>query len=158
MKKLFVCLLSLLLLVGCGEKNKTEEVDLNEVVDTLLTNVETPMYEVTPIDEESFSYFAFVDYKDGYQAVTADALIGSIAHSVVVISTKDGDGATLANEVFENANPQKWVCVTASKTAVMYTDDLVVLVMSQVDTVDSIKANFETNYKNGKVLEKTNVE
>ena len=63
-----------------------------------------------------------------------------------------------ANEVFENANPQKWVCVSAAKTAVMYTDNLVVLVMSQVDTVDAIKANFEANYKDGKVLEKTNAE
>ena len=158
MKKLFVCLLALLLLVGCGEKSTNEEVDLNKVAETLLENVETPMYEVTAIDEESFPYFTFVDFKDGYQAVTADALIGSIAHSVVVISTKDGDGATLANEVFENANPQKWVCVSAAKTAVMYTDNLVVLVMSQVDTVDAIKANFEANYKYGKVLEKTNAE
>ena len=40
----------------------------------------------------------------------------------------------------------------------MYTDNLVVLVMSQVDTVDAIKANFEANYKDGKVLEKTNAE
>ena len=158
MKKLFVCLLALLLLVGCGEKSTNEEVDLNKVAETLLENVETPMYEVTAIDEESFPYFTFVDFKDGYQAVTADALIGSIAHSVVVISTKDGDGATLANEVFENSNPQKWVCVSAAKTAVMYTDNLVVLVMSQVDTVDAIKANFEANYKDGKVLEKTNAE
>ena len=158
MKKLFVCLLALLLIVGCGEKSTNEEVDLNKVAETLLENVETPMYEVTAIDEESFPYFTFVDFKDGYQAVTADALIGSIAHSVVVISTKDGDGATLANEVFENANPQKWVCVSAAKTAVMYTDNLVVLVMSQVDTVDAIKANFEANYKDGKVLEKTNAE
>ncbi|MGN1399494.1 MAG: hypothetical protein ACI4WG_05805 [Erysipelotrichaceae bacterium] len=158
MKKLFVCLLALLLLVGCGNNDTNQEVDLNSVVDTLLASVDTPMYEVTPIDKDSFQYFAFVDYKDSYEAVTADALIGSIAHSVVVINTKDGDGATLAQEVFDNANPQKWICVSAAKTIVMYTDNLVVLVMSNSDTADAIKANFESNYKNGKVLEKTNAE
>ena len=34
MKKLFVCLLALLLLVGCGEKSTNEEVDLNKVAET----------------------------------------------------------------------------------------------------------------------------
>lgn len=157
MKKLFVCLLTLLVLVGCGG-NKTEEVDLTEVTTTLLEGVETPMYEITPIDEESFSYFTGVDFKEGYQAVTADAMIGSIAHSVVVISTTNSDAETLANDVFNNANPSKWICVTAAKTAVMYDDNVVVLVMSNEATTDSIISNFKTAYPKGQVLETLNAE
>lgn len=117
---------------------------LSGVMATILSGVETPMYEISEIPDESFSYFTFIDQPAGATAVTADGLIGSIAHSVVLIRVAAGtDAAAVAKDVEANADPRKWICVEAEKTIVKSKGDLVLLVMSKAETADAIAANFD---------------
>ena len=48
----------------------------------------------------------------------------------------------VAEDIEANANPNKWLCVTAEKTQVVSHGNLVLLVMSFEDDVDTIVDNF----------------
>lgn len=131
---------------GEEETNPVDEMDLTTVMEEILKDVENlPMYEITELTEENFEFMTFVPYADGYEGVTADALIGSIAHSVVLVRVPDGtDAATVAADMEANANPNKWVCVGAEATHVRQQGNTILLVMSSVDIANAILVNFDS--------------
>ena len=99
---------------------------------------------ITPLDEESFSWFLFIDAIEGAEAVSADAMISSVAHSVVVVRLPEGtDADAVAKEIEEKADPRKWICVGAEKTVVKVNGNLVLLVMSTEEVADAVVVNFE---------------
>ena len=128
------------------ETNPIDEMDLTTVMEDILKDVENlPMYEITELTEENFEFMTFIPYEDGYEAVSADALIGSIAHSVVLVRVPDGtDAAQVASDIEANANPNKWVCVGAEATHVRQHGNTILLVMSSVDTANAILVNFDS--------------
>ena len=128
------------------ETNPIDEMDLTTVMEDILKDVENlPMYEITELTEENFEFMTFIPYVDGYEAVSADALIGSIAHSVVLVRVPDGtDAAQVASDIETNANPNKWVCVGAEATHVRQHGNTILLVMSSVDTANAILVNFDS--------------
>jgi hypothetical protein len=99
----------------------------------------------TVLDQETFEFFAFAPYADGYEAIASEAAMNAIPHSVVLIRVSEGqDAAALAEVVRENANPRKWVCVSAERTTVVNSSNLVLLVMS----TDALSEKILENFKN----------
>lgn len=99
-----------------------------------------------PLNAENFEYFAFTPWVEGYEAICGDAMIGSIAHSLVLFKVPEGtDTAALVTEIESKADPRKWMCVEAEKVAVKARGRVVMLAMSTVDIVDGFVNNFE-NY------------
>lgn len=157
MKKLFALLCAVALLVSlaacASNKEETPAEDTNPVDDMALSDImndildgvaELPQYEVVDLTEENFEFFTFIPYEEGYEAVEADALIGSIAHSVVLVRVPDGaDAAQVAADMEANANPAKWICVQAEATHVRQHGNTILLVMSSVDTANTILKNFD---------------
>ena len=132
------------LLASCAaDIGGAEDADLNDIVEALYKGVEVPAYDIVPLDEENFEYYAFVPYDDSLRAVEADGLVSISAHSLVVIQTDKGNGKELAEDIILNADPNKWLCVGAETVNVAYTDNFVVLVMSDSQTADAIVKNFE---------------
>ncbi|MEG1317252.1 MAG: hypothetical protein RSC86_07735, partial [Oscillospiraceae bacterium] len=98
----------------------------------------------TTVSSDMFKSYLFIDYIDGAEAMASDALIGSIAHSVVVLKLPEGtDSAATAATISANADPRKWICVEAEKVAVRSSGRFVLLVMSDTVTADAITANFD---------------
>lgn len=136
-------------LAACGSK-KDETTDpladksLTEVMDSILTDVtDLPMAANVDLDKDNFASYAFTPWADGYEGLASEAQIGSIAHSVVLIRVPEGtDAAAVAAEIEQNANPRKWICVEAEKTAVMHSGRTILLVMSFETTADAILDNF----------------
>lgn len=96
------------------------------------------------LNAENFEMYAFVPWQDGYEAVCSEAMIGSIAHSAVLVKVPEGtDAEALAAEMQENADPRKWICVEAESVQTAVNGDLVLLVMSSQATADAMIANFE---------------
>ena len=124
------------------DEDGQEEADLGTVVEKLYQDVDPPPNETINLDETNFEFFAFIPYDDNLSGAAADALVNITPHSLVVIHTRNGNGAELAKQVAENADPNKWLCVRAEALRVAYTDHYVVLVMSYPDTADAIIANF----------------
>lgn len=126
------------------EKPAQTEKSLSDLMTSILSGVETPGYAITELAAEQYPLYLFIDQPKGAQAVTADALIGSIAHSVVLMRLPDGsDVSGIAQQVKDNADPRKWICVEAEKVIVKTKGDLVLLVMSTTDIADAIAANFD---------------
>ena len=158
MKKLFALLCAAALLVSlaacASSKEDTPAEDANPVDDMALSDImndildgvaDLPAYEVVDLTEENFEFYTFVPYEEGYEAVAADALIGSIAHSVVLVRVPDdADAAQVAADMEANANPAKWICVQAEATHVRQHGNTILLVMSTVDTANAILKNFDS--------------
>lgn len=126
------------------EKPAETEKSLSDLMTSILSGVETPGYAITDVAAEQYPLYLFIDQPEGAQAVTADSLIGSIAHSVVLMRLPDGaDVSGIAQQVKDNADPRKWICVEAEKVIVKTKGNLVLLVMSAADTADAIAANFD---------------
>jgi len=118
-------------------------VSVSDKMSAILQGVETPRYEIMPIDAESFESFFFVPYVDGAEAVTADALISSTAHSVCLVSLPNSANAqSFAAQVKQNADPRKWICVEAESVQVATRGNMVLLVMSDSATANAIVSNF----------------
>ncbi|MDO4749735.1 MAG: hypothetical protein Q4A39_02715, partial [Eubacteriales bacterium] len=103
-----------------------------------------PMVGSMPLDEENFSFFAFIDPIEGAEGLVSEAMVGSIAHSVVLLALPDDvDAESVAQQMQANADPRKWICVEAEKVMTLTKGNLVLLIMSSVERADVIAANFQ---------------
>ena len=130
-----------------GETTVTPEEQ--EVLDTLQKLVagaaDDIMCDNTIITADQYPYYLFIDYIDGSIAASASAMIGSIAHSVVLLKLpEDADVAAVAADIEANMDPRKWICVEAEATMVKTSGQYVLMAMSSQATVDAISANFDT--------------
>lgn len=130
-----------------GETTVTPEEQ--EVLDTLQKLVagaaDDIMCDNTIITADQYPYYLFIDYIDGSIAASASAMIGSIAHSVVLLKLpEDADVAAVAADIEANMDPRKWICVEAEATMVKTSGQYVLMVMSSQEIVDAISANFDT--------------
>ena len=122
----------------------TPELSLSDVISSIQYDVELPNVATAVVTSDLYSSYLFIDYIDGSEAMSCDALIGSIAHSLVVLKLPEGvDAAETAAQISANANPAKWICVEAEKVIVKSSGRFVMLVMSNAVTADAIAANFD---------------
>ena len=146
---LISALLLLFALAGCASKPAAESagdsMTLEEIADSILTDVkDLPAVQNIELNDENFAYYAFVEPAAGVTGLASEAMIGSIAHSVVLLRAADQKAAeALAKDVEMNMNPRKWICVEAEKSIVSVHGSTVLLVMSFESTADAIAANFD---------------
>ncbi len=147
-KLLIVMTCVFLILTGCGVKHVNGE--LEDIMVKLYSDIseeELPMMlQNTELTEENIeNYIGTKDIKWS-EAIVSESMVGSIAHSVVLIRmSEDASEKDIeeAKEIIkENANPNKWICVTADKVEVISNGDLILLVMSDEEKVTTISENF----------------
>lgn len=141
---LFICL------TGCSSDNLNyTSMEIVEKVYSGFGEEDLPMLEKTDmktmIENEMFSLENDLGIKElNYEEATvSQPMMGSIAHSVVVIKLKDTeDAATVAAEIKEKINPRKWVCVEAEQVYVENRGNTIIAVMADKKTADKIIENF----------------
>lgn len=164
MKRFIAMLLAALMvfsLTACGgseDKPQTDggeakEYDLAELVEMICDGVELPFYETFPLTSENFEQFSFTEWRDGIEAVSADASIGSVAHSLVLIKTSNGDAAEIAEDISKSADVRKWICTDAEAGIVLYTENYIMLLMSFESNIEPLSENFKTAMGNAEVKE-----
>lgn len=125
----------------------SKEKKLSSIMSAILSGVDIPQVDNTTLTGDNFQSFAFIEKQDGFQGLASEALIGSIAHSVVLVRVPEGASAkSAAADIRANADPRKWICVEAEKTIVKYHKRTVLLVMSDTVTANAIAANFDAMY------------
>lgn len=152
MKKLVAILMALaalFMLAGCGQKNNGEA-NLTQTPSEILEKMyegfgedELPVLANKELIDEELEYnlgLTELDYKEG---MISEPMMGSIAHSVVVIRlNENADVEKVVEDIKANVNPRKWVCVEAEKVIVESKGDVVVLIMSNNDTATKMIENF----------------
>lgn len=92
----------------------------------------------------------------------SESMIGSVAYSVVYIRTQEGaDVEQIRQNLMDNVNPAKWICVTAEKQIAGRFGDDIFFVMAAADTADLVygeacKAAESRNMAVAEPLEMTN--
>lgn len=72
------------------------------------------------LDSENIEYYVGAKDFDFVQGLASEPMIGSIAHSLVLIEVEDGtDISALKSEIREKINPRKWVCVGVEREEVV---------------------------------------
>lgn len=148
MKKLFLFMLIAVAcfgLTGCGNKNI--EGSLENIMEKVYADIDDEdkpmMLTNIELTDENIKDYIGTDKIEYEEALANESGVGSIAHSVVLIRTKEGaDVEKIKKEIKDNVNPRKWICVEAENVYVESKGDLVILIMSG-DIADDIKENFE---------------
>lgn len=145
----FIAVLSIFLVTGCGNKN----------IEGSLEDIMTKLYEDIPndnrpgglsnmeINDENIESFIGTDDVDYVEAIASESMMGSIAHSVVLIRVKDtADIEEDKKEILENVNPRKWVCVGVEKEEVIVEskgDLIMVVIVADKDNREKIAKAFD---------------
>ena len=138
--------IGILAVTGKGEKNV--EGSLEDIMTSLYAGISEdnlPMglsnMEVNSENVESFIGTTNVKYTE---ALANESMVGSIAHSVVLVRLEDSqDSAAAVEEIKNKVDPRKWICVEASNVVVKNKGNLVVLIMSNEELAPKLESNFD---------------
>ena len=146
---IILAILAVAVCVVCfGGKKGNVNGSLEDIMSKLYQGInedELPMalgnIELTDENIESFIGTTEVKYTE---AIANESMVGSIAHSVVLLRVEEGSNVDEAvQKIKENVNPRKWICVEASNVIVKNRGDLVVLIMSNETLAPKLEANFD---------------
>ena len=105
-----------------------------------------------PLDSESIGNFIGTSEVSFKEAIASESMVGSIAHSVVLVRLNDAKDADAAVEKIKaSVNPRKWICVEASNVIVKSKGDLVILIMADTEMTSESEAlapKLEANFDN----------
>lgn len=142
MKKIsliLIFLVSMFLISGCGNSNVNGT--LEEIMEKVYSNVpqeERPMMLTnTEVNIENIEYYLGANDIEYESALASESGVGSIAHSVVLVRTKDNaDIEAIKKRIKENVNPRKWICVGVEKEDVIVENkgNLIILIMIEDET------------------------
>lgn len=162
-----VLALSLAMLTGCGNKDdrNSDEVQSDETVDStgmvhldsaedvfafmeevyggvaedlLPMSVETNELDLNDMD--MISYHTGLTDVTGIEGIyLSESMMSSTAYSAIYIRTsEDADAEQIRQQLMDNINPAKWVCVTAEKEyGVLFGNDIF-FVMGAQDTANEV--------------------
>lgn len=154
-------------------KNETTEStikdskDMIKMVNSIYQNInkELPSLETIAIDvnnlDDVTSYTGLKSNKDIEELVISVPMMNAQAYSLAVVKVKDDANIeSLKQEMLDNINMRRWICVSAEKLYITNNGNIIFLVMADKDTAKSVYDGFKSyvNNKIGKELEKTNEE
>lgn len=171
-KTLFITgiILAIVLVVGLiiifNGKNKTETnfkttEDIVQMMNTIkkvdtLPDLETHELNLNELDSvKSYTGLKSTDLIDS--VVVNEPAMGSQAYSVLAINVKNiNDVESIKQEIFDNINMNKWLCVSADKLVITNTNNLIFVVMTSNDWFEDSYNAYKKYVNNeiGKELEK----
>ena len=117
--------------------------ELMEKVYEGIAEDEMPMVGNTELTADNSVYYTGVESTEYTEGLASEAMIGSIAHSVVLLRAEDEAAAeTLKEDVKANVDPRKWICVEAEEFITDNIGDLVILIMSDGTLAPKLHENF----------------
>ena len=137
---LFILLLTtLFVFTACGAKNiegSLEDIMSKVYIDIpedqrpmMLTNIE--------VTEENVEYYLGTSDIEYESALASESGVGSIAHSVVLVRTKDNaDIESIKTKIKESINPRKWICVGVEEKDIIVENkgNLIILILVEDKT------------------------
>lgn len=174
-KNLIICavivLIVLAVIIGIAVKSNNNEnikiestANMKNLIDSIYksANVELPSLETNEIDmsdnDTVSTYTGSQDNSNIESIVVSEPLISSQAYSLVVMKLKNSaDVEKVKQNIYDNVNMSKWICVSAEKLYITNYNNIVFYVMSDEDWAQPVYTAFKAyvNNKNGSELEKS---
>ena len=159
--------LSLSMLTGCGNSGDrtSDEVSTEENADTAgmvhlnsadevsafmdevyggvaedLLPMEVSTTELDLGDTDMISYHTGLSDLDGIEGIyLSESMMSSTAYSAVYIRTTDeADAEAIRQQLMDNINPEKWICVTAEQQYAVLLGNDIFFVMGHQDTASAV--------------------
>ena len=115
-----------------------EKADLSEDFRAGLENFET--FELTEDMEISILGTDEIDFKD---AVVSMPMMSSIAYQCVLLRVEEEDVDTVKQQIKDNTDLNKWVCVSAETMLIESRGDVIFFVMGENETAYALNAAFQ---------------
>lgn len=146
-----------------GETTATE-INMKKMFNTIYADLKDQLPDLTTqeIDvkdgEQVAEYTGLVSTENVEKLLVSEPMISSQAYSAVALKVKAGaDIEGIKQEMLDNLDMNKWICVSAEKLYITSYNNIIFAVMSDEDWAKSVYDGFKkyVNNKNGKELEKT---
>lgn len=148
-----------------GGNTTTKEIDISKLFDTIYADLKDQLpnslttQEIDVTDGEQVAvYTGLISTENVEKLLVSEPMMSSQAYSAVVLRVKSGaDIEEMKQEMLDNLNMNKWICVSANKLYITSYDNIIFAVMADEDWTKPVYEGFK-NYvdnKNGKELEKT---
>ena len=143
-------------------KFKTSD-DLKNMINTIYNELGDTLtaLDFQNIDSSTESRKYYTGLSDGNNVdffVVSEPLMNAQAYSLVVIKVKDTSKIeTMKQEMYNNINMAKWLCVSAEKLYITNSDDIIFMVMASDNWATPVYNGFKKYVNNniGKELTKT---
>lgn len=161
------------IVVATSNKNSNSEAKIETVgqmksmMKTINSNLkeQLPQLEIEEIDisdeELVKAYTGLQSNENVEKLVVSEPLMNAQAYSAVVLKVKPGaDIEKMKQEIIDNIDMGKWICVSAEKLYVTNSDNIIFLVMSDEEWAKLVYEEFKKYVDNkiGKELEKAGEE
>lgn len=142
------------------------ESDIKNMLNTIINKNKNdlPSLEVMTMETDKDTVNLYTGLKDNNSVellIVAEPMMNAQAFSVVILKVKEGSNIeSIKEEIYENINMSKWICVTAEKLNITNNGNTIFVVMAD-NTWANIMYNGFKDYVNndlGKELEKNNTE
>lgn len=161
------------IVVATSNKNTNSEAKIETVgqmksmMKTINSNLkeQLPQLEIEEIDRSDEelvkAYTGLQSNENVEKLVVSEPLMNAQAYSAVVLKVKPGaDIEKMKQEIIDNIDMGKWICVSAEKLYVTNSDNIIFLVMSDEEWAKLVYEEFKKYVDNkiGKELEKAGEE
>lgn len=96
---------------------------------------------LTEDNEQALLGTSDIEYSEGIYSVP---MISSIAYQCVLLRVNPDDVEDIKKQLKDNADLNKWVCVSAETVLVENVGDLVLFIMSRKDVAYAVSASFQS--------------
>lgn len=159
-----IAVIGVVAISGKNEGTTATEINMKKMFDTIYADLKDQLPDLTTqeIDvkdgEQVAEYTGLVSTENVEKLLVSEPMISSQAYSAVALKVKAGaDIEGIKQEMLDNLNMNKWICVSAEKLYITSYNNIIFAVMSDEDWAKSVYDGFKkyVNNKNGKELEKT---
>lgn len=149
----------LILLAGlccsaCGDKKESSdqlEGSLTDIMASLYENAELnpdfrdnlDSYETVEITDDLESYILGTDEITYTEGVVSMPMMSSMAYQCVLLRVNEADVESTKQLLKENANPDKWVCVSAETTLIESRGNVIFFIMSAKEEAYAMNTAFQ---------------
>lgn len=144
---LIIIFMGAFLLTGCGNVEGSLEDIMAQVYADIPEDQRPMMLMNTEINDENIEYYLGTKDIEYEEALASEPGVGSIAHSVVLLRTKDNANIEeIKDKIEDSVNPRKWVCVWVEEDDVVVENNgnLVILIMVEDEaTREKLEDSFE---------------
>lgn len=141
--------------------------DMKDLINKIYTKLgdklpSLEVFDVDKTDEFAFNSYTGLSSADKVDAVVvSEPMMNAQSYSFVLLKVAEGaDIEAMKQEMFENIDTRKWICVSAEKLYVTNYNDVICLIMADADWADPVYNEFKTlvGGKVGKELTRTESE